>query len=42
MIISVGRVDAADVYVNGKLTTVFTANKKTGISVDDLLKSANH
>lgn len=42
MIISVGRVDAADVYVNGKRTTVFTANKKTGISVDDLLKSANH
>ena len=42
MIISIGRYDAADVYVNGKLTPVFTANKKTGISVDDLLKAANH
>ena len=42
MIISVGRVDAADVYVNGKLTTVFTAKKKTGIKVDDVLEEADN
>ena len=42
MIISVGRVDAADVYVNGKLTTVFTAKKKTGIKVDDVLEKADN
>lgn len=42
MIISVGRVDAADVYVNGKLTTVFTAKKKTGIKVDDILEEADN
>lgn len=43
MTISLGRFDAADVYVNGKLEpNVFTANKKTGISVDGLLNSANH
>ena len=42
MIISVGRFDAADVYVNGKLTTVFTAKKKTGIKVDDVLEEADN
>ena len=42
MIISIGRYDAADVYVNGKLTPVFTAGKKTGIKVDSLLEAANH
>ncbi len=43
MIISAGRYDAVDVYVDGKLTTVFTEKKKTGISVDKLLETAeNH
>ena len=43
MIISAGRVDAVDVFVNGKLMkNVFTVNKKTGISVDNLLQSADN
>lgn len=42
MIISAGRYDAVDVYVNGKLTPVFTANKKTGIKVDEVLEQAEN
>ena len=33
---------ALDVYVNGKLTPVFTAGKKTGIKVDDVLEKADN
>lgn len=43
MIISAGRYDAVDVYVFGKKTPVFTADKKTGIKVDEIIdKALNH
>ena len=43
MTISAGRVDAVEVYVNGNLIKeVFTANKKTGISVDNLLENTDN
>ena len=42
MILSVGRVEGADVYIDGKLTEVVKPNKKTGIALDPFLASANH
>lgn len=40
-ILSVGRADAVEVLVDGKVTPVVTANKKTGIELDKFLE-ANH
>lgn len=42
MILSVGRYEGAEVYVDGKLTEVVKPNKKTGIALDPFLDSANH
>lgn len=43
MTISAGRIDAVEVYVKGKLVPdVFTSDKKTGISVDNLLEKADN
>lgn len=42
MILSVGRVDAVDVLVYGKVTPVVSAAKKTNISLDKFLNAANH
>lgn len=42
MILSVGRYEWAEVYVDGKLTEVVKPNKKTGIALDPFLDSANH
>ena len=42
MILSIGRVEGADVYVNGKLTPVFTNFKKMNVSVDKFLENAEH
>lgn len=41
MILSVGRPSAAEVYIDGKLTTVATPAKKTNIALDKFL-NANH
>lgn len=41
MILSIGRPSAAEVYINGKLTTVATTAKKTNIALDKFL-NANH
>ncbi|MDD4555715.1 MAG: DUF4115 domain-containing protein [Alphaproteobacteria bacterium] len=42
MIVSIGRPNAAEVYVNGKLTPVFTAYKKMNVSLDKFLETAEH
>ena len=42
MIISIGRADGADVFIDGKLTEVFKPTKKTGIALDPFLEAANH
>ncbi len=42
IILSAGKVDGVKVYVNGKVTTVFTNAKKMNISLDEILKQANH
>ncbi len=41
MILSIGRPSAAEVYIDGKLTTVATPAKKTNIALDKFL-NANH
>ena len=41
MILSIGRPSAAEVYIDGKLTTVATTAKKTNIALDKFL-NANH
>ena len=41
MILSIGKYNGADVYINGKLTNVVRPNKKTNISLDGFL-SENH
>lgn len=42
MILSVGRVEAVDVLINGKVTPVAQPGKKTNIPLDPFLSSANH
>lgn len=42
MILSVGRAEGADVFIDGKLTEVVKPTKKTGIALDPFLASANH
>ena len=37
MILSVGKIEGADVYINGKLTKVAKPNKKTNIALDPFL-----
>ena len=41
MILSVGKVEGADVYINGKLTKVAKPNKKTNIALDPFLAEAH-
>lgn len=41
MILSIGKVNGADVYINGKLTTVARPNKKTNIALDPFLTPAH-
>ena len=41
MILSIGKVDGAEIYINGKLTQVANPNKKTNIVLDPFL-AANH
>lgn len=42
MILSVGRFEGVEVTVDGKVTQVVTANKKTNVELDTFLDSANH
>ncbi len=42
MILSVGRYEGVDVFIDGKLTEVVRPNKKTNIPLDGFLDSANH
>ena len=42
MILSVGRAEGADVFIDGKLTEVVKPAKKTGIALDPFLAPANH
>ena len=42
IIFSVGRYYNADVYINGKLTTVATKRKQTNILLDKFLSEYNH
>ena len=41
LILSVGKFDGVEVYVNGELTPVVKPNKKTNINLDSILKN-NH
>ena len=41
MILSVGKIEGADVYINGKLTKVAKPNKKTNIALDPFLAEAH-
>ena len=41
MILSIGKVEGVDVYVNGKLTNVVKPNKKTNIPLDPFLTEAH-
>lgn len=41
MVLSVGKVDGVDVYINGKIVPVARVNKKTNIELDQFI-SANH
>ena len=41
LILSVGKFDGVEVYVNGELTPVVKPNKKTNINIDNVLKT-NH
>ncbi len=38
-ILSVGKHDGVNVYINGKKTTVFTVNKKTNVALDKFLEN---
>lgn len=40
--ISVGRIENADVYIDGVKTQIFSPYKKTNISLDEVLKNLNH
>lgn len=42
MILSVGRAEGVEVTVDGKVTEVVKATKKTGIALDKFLDNANH
>ena len=42
MILSVGKMDGVDIYINGALTNVFTANRKMNIALDKFISAANH
>lgn len=42
MILSVGKMDGVDIYINGTLTNVFTANRKMNIALDKFISAANH
>ena len=42
IILSIGRYYNADVYIDGKLTTVATEHKRTGISLDNYLPELAH
>lgn len=42
MLLSLGKLDGADVYINGKLTTVATPAKRMNISMDKFLNADNH
>lgn len=42
MILSVGRIDGADVLINGKVTPVVTSAKKTNIALDKFISTDNH
>ena len=42
MILSVGRVEAVDVLINGKVTQIFKPEKKTNIALDPFLNADNH
>lgn len=42
MILSVGRFEGTEVLVDGKITPVVTADKKTNIELDKFLDAANH
>lgn len=41
MILSIGKIDGAEVYINGKLTKVTRPNKKTNIALDPFLAKAH-
>ena len=41
LILSVGKFDGVEVYVNGELTPVIKPNKKTNINLDNVLKTNN-
>ena len=41
MILSVGKEDGVEVWIDGKLTDIVKPNKKTNIAIDNFL-SANH
>ena len=42
LIFSAGRVEGVDVYVAGKLVNIIKPNKKTNISLDEVLKTTSH
>lgn len=42
MILSVGKTEGVEVFVDGKLTPVVSNNKKMGIALDGFLNQANH
>lgn len=41
IILSIGKVDGAEVYINGKLTKIARPNKKTNIALDPFLATAH-